>query len=96
MFNYLTAPNIRHKVKHPLFLSVKFSNAFKVLVNTKSQYFEHKELTVNFFIYLVKQCDKSISEETYQISWYCEKEKTVPINRLKIIYNFNGVLFYGN
>lgn len=25
LFNYLTAPNIRHKVKHPLFLALKFS-----------------------------------------------------------------------
>ena len=25
LFNYLTAPNIRHKVKHPLFMAIKFS-----------------------------------------------------------------------
>lgn len=46
LYNYLTAPNIRHKVKHPLFLCVKFSNAFKIFVNTKSQYFSSKELMV--------------------------------------------------
>ena len=27
LFDYLTAPNIRHKVKHPLFLIMKFSVA---------------------------------------------------------------------
>ena len=25
LFNYLTAPNIRHKIKNPLFLAIKFS-----------------------------------------------------------------------
>lgn len=44
LFNYLTAPNIRHKVKHPLFLSNKFSNAFKILYN--ENYFENKDLNV--------------------------------------------------
>jgi hypothetical protein len=33
LFNYLTAPNIRHKVKHPLFLALKFSNCSKLLFN---------------------------------------------------------------
>lgn len=40
LFNYLTAPNIRHKVKHPLFLCQKFSNAFKILYN--KNYFQNK------------------------------------------------------
>lgn len=26
LYNYLTAPNIRHKVKHPIFLALKFSS----------------------------------------------------------------------
>lgn len=34
LFNYLTAPNIRHKVKHPLFLSLKFSQCVKLFYNT--------------------------------------------------------------
>ena len=45
LFNYLTAPNIRHKVffikkkkkkkvKHPLFLCLKFSNCIKLYYNT--------------------------------------------------------------
>jgi hypothetical protein len=34
LFNYLTAPNIRHKVKHPLFLSVRFSNCLSLYYNT--------------------------------------------------------------
>jgi len=33
LFNYLTAPNIRHKVKHCLFLSIKFSNCVKLYYN---------------------------------------------------------------
>ena len=33
LFNYLTAPNIRHKVKHPLFLHLKFSNCVQLYVN---------------------------------------------------------------
>lgn len=34
LFNYLTAPNIRHKVKHPLFLAIKFSKCVKLLYNS--------------------------------------------------------------
>jgi len=33
LFNYLTAPNIRHKVKHPLFLAIKFSSCVKLYYN---------------------------------------------------------------
>jgi hypothetical protein len=33
LFNYLTAPNIRHKVKHPLFLCIKFSKCVKLYFN---------------------------------------------------------------
>lgn len=46
LYNYLTAPNIRHKVKHPLFLSVRFSSAFKIFFNPKSKYFSEKQATV--------------------------------------------------
>jgi hypothetical protein len=48
LYNYLTAPNIRHKVKHPLFLSVRFSNAFKIFFNPRSKYFSEKEISVKF------------------------------------------------
>jgi hypothetical protein len=34
-YNYITAPNIRHKVKHPVFLAIKFSNCVKIYYNTK-------------------------------------------------------------
>jgi hypothetical protein len=34
LFNYLTAPNIRHKVKHPVFLAIKFSACAKLFFNT--------------------------------------------------------------
>lgn len=33
LFNYLTAPNIRHKVKHPIFLCLKFSSSVKLFYN---------------------------------------------------------------
>lgn len=34
-YNYLTAPNIRHKVKHPLFLAIRFSNCASIYYNTE-------------------------------------------------------------
>jgi hypothetical protein len=34
-YNYITAPNIRHKVKHPVFLAIKFSNCVKIYYNHK-------------------------------------------------------------
>lgn len=49
LFNYLTAPNIRHKVKHPLFLAVRFSSAFKIFFNPKSKYFSEKQTSVMCF-----------------------------------------------
>ncbi|CAD8170243.1 unnamed protein product [Paramecium pentaurelia] len=36
LFNYLTAPNIRHKVKHPLFLIIKFSTCVSLYYNPMS------------------------------------------------------------
>lgn len=36
LFNYLTAPNIRHKVKHPLFLAMKFSKCVKLYYNSQT------------------------------------------------------------
>ena len=32
-YNYLTAPNIRHKVKHPVFLAIRFSSCVEIFVN---------------------------------------------------------------
>ena len=34
-YNYITAPNIRHKVKHPVFLAIKFSNCVAIYFNNK-------------------------------------------------------------
>eukprot|EP00743_Colponemidia_sp_Colp-15_P004672 GILK01005034.1.p1 GENE.GILK01005034.1~~GILK01005034.1.p1 ORF type:complete len:1080 (-),score=168.06 GILK01005034.1:199-3438(-) len=34
LFRYFTAPNIRHKCRHPVFLAVRFSNAVLLLQNT--------------------------------------------------------------
>ena len=42
-YNYLTAPNIRHKVKHPLFLAIRFSNCASIYYNT--QKFPREEAT---------------------------------------------------
>jgi len=33
LINYFTAPNVRHKVKHPLFLTIKFSNCISLYYN---------------------------------------------------------------
>lgn len=44
LFNYLTAPNIRHKVKHPVFLCLKFSNCVKLFINTKMFSEKKKEI----------------------------------------------------
>lgn len=46
LLNYLTATNIRNKIKHPLFLSIKFSNVFKVLYNCEHRILK-KDLSVN-------------------------------------------------
>lgn len=35
LYNYFTAANIRDKVKHPLFLSIFFSNCVKLYFNPK-------------------------------------------------------------
>jgi len=34
LFDYFTAPNIRHKVRHPIFLAIKFSNCVKFYYNS--------------------------------------------------------------
>ncbi len=34
-YNYITAPNIRHKVKHPVFLAIKFSSCVRIYYNSK-------------------------------------------------------------
>lgn len=31
-FNYILAQNIRNKIRHPLFLSMKFSNVFDLFI----------------------------------------------------------------
>ena len=35
LYDYLTASNIRHKVKHPLFLFFKFYDCVKLFYNQK-------------------------------------------------------------
>lgn len=35
LLNYLTAPNIRHKVKHPIFLTIRFSQSIRLFYNKK-------------------------------------------------------------
>ncbi len=35
LVNYFSAPNIRNKIRHPLFLALKFSECVKLFYNTK-------------------------------------------------------------
>lgn len=72
----MTAPNIRHKVKHPLFLSVRFSNVLKIYLNTRSKHFCEKEVTVKYFSYVVvKLSHQQVTKETDKGSWYGEEAK---------------------
>lgn len=89
LYNYLTAPNIRHKVKHPLFLSVKFSNSFKILYNSKSKFFTQKQVTVKYFsICIVGRSHQKIAKETNQINWQREApQKEFEYSR-KIVCNY--------
>lgn len=43
LFNYLTAPNIRHKVKHPIFLLIKFSDTVSLFFNSQQFSFSSLE-----------------------------------------------------
>ncbi len=33
LYDYFTAPNIRHKVRHPVFLAIKFSQCVRLFYN---------------------------------------------------------------
>lgn len=47
-FNYLTAPNIRHKVKHPVFLALKFYSVVKLFYNSNVYVEENvKKILIN-------------------------------------------------
>ncbi|CAD8149972.1 unnamed protein product [Paramecium pentaurelia] len=41
LHNYLTAPNIRNKIKHPFFLALKFSRCFSIYYSGNSQVENH-------------------------------------------------------
>ncbi|CAD8141110.1 unnamed protein product [Paramecium pentaurelia] len=41
LYNYLTAPNIRNKIKHPLFLALKFSRCFNIYYMNNSEVQNH-------------------------------------------------------
>ena len=43
LYNYLTAPNIRNKVKHLIFISMRFTECFEIYGNNSFD-----KLTVNF------------------------------------------------
>jgi len=49
LHSYLTAPNIRNKVKHPIFLCVRFSNCISLHFNPDLIREEDKENLVEFF-----------------------------------------------
>ncbi len=35
LINYFSAPNIRNKIRHPLFLALKFSECVSIFVNPR-------------------------------------------------------------
>ncbi|CAD8055055.1 unnamed protein product [Paramecium sonneborni] len=41
LHNYLTAPNIRNKIKHPIFLALKFSRCFSIYYSGNSEIENH-------------------------------------------------------
>lgn len=41
--NYFSAPNIRNKIKHPLFLAIRFPECVKIYYNTRIFKFENNE-----------------------------------------------------
>ena len=51
--HYFSAPNIRNKVKHPLFLAIKFSNVVKIYYNSNNQIerelVQHYLSSLNYF-----------------------------------------------
>lgn len=46
LINYFSAPNIRHKVKHPLFLAIKFHQCISLYVNTTRIPYESEERVI--------------------------------------------------
>lgn len=51
LHDYLTAPNIRNKVKHPLFLAMKFDYCFSIFANH-----DFATLNVKLNLYFQKIC----------------------------------------
>lgn len=43
LVNYFSAPNIRHKVKHPLFLAIKFYQCISLYINTNRINYDSEE-----------------------------------------------------
>jgi len=47
LINYFSAPNIRNKIRHPIFLALKFPDAVKLYYNPKKVSEQtNRELTV--------------------------------------------------
>jgi hypothetical protein len=52
LLTYFTAPNIRHKVKHPIFLAIKFSNCLDLFYN--SDYIRGNDVFLIFLKFRMK------------------------------------------
>ncbi|CAD8144003.1 unnamed protein product [Paramecium octaurelia] len=60
LHNYLTAPNIRNKIKHPLFMALKFSRCLNI-------YYQNNLETDNYLIEFQKQLMSKYQQSQYII-----------------------------
>ncbi|CAD8056269.1 unnamed protein product [Paramecium sonneborni] len=54
LINYFTAPNIRHKIKHPLFLAIKFDKCVKLYLNQQNFVKNSKDVVLKVQSILMK------------------------------------------
>lgn len=97
LYNYLTAPNIRNKIKHPLFLAIKFSEAFEIyyMSNILSQldqsndFFEIQKLKV-----IIQKLQELLNKDTleYQNTGYSELQiqEISKQNQKNFYFNITG------
>ncbi|CAD8099926.1 unnamed protein product [Paramecium primaurelia] len=65
--NYFSAPNIRHKVKHPVFLCIKFSSCIKLYLNTNVFKFQDsKSLVLTIQQVLYKSTNNNVNNKLDQ------------------------------
>jgi flagellin-specific chaperone FliS len=69
LFNYLTAPNIRSKIKHPLFLAMKFNMGIKM-------YLRHKDFDTENQEKLIKMIHETVASSVEMKNEVLETENT--------------------